>query len=233
MASNFANVVVALSMLAAVAECQYDSSKLFTQSGLDELIESSPGGKGSDRSGSFVGNIRSHMPHLSGTMNMLIANNFEYLQLAAQFARDTISWDGFSDYFQELSDESWENAVKLIKYASKRGQNLGTELNIPVSKKRNFDMSEGEALGFALDREKAALTHVNNLLKRSSGSSADRGSSAEPLMSHFVESTFASESTNTVRELAGLVRSFNGMSSENDALAVFHMNKLLKKLASN
>jgi hypothetical protein len=52
-------------------------------------------------------------------------------------------------------------------------------------------------------------------------------------MSHFVESTFASESTNTVRELAGLVRSFNGMSSENDALAVFHMNKLLKKLASN
>jgi hypothetical protein len=43
-------------------------------------------------------------------------------------------------------------------------------------------MSEGEALGFALDREKAALTHVNNLLKRSSGSSADRGSSAEPLV---------------------------------------------------
>ena len=52
-------------------------------------------------------------------------------------------------------------------------------------------------------------------------------------MNNFLESTFADEGTDTVRELAGLVRNFHAMSGENEyPLAVFHMNKLLKKLAS-
>ena len=46
-----------------------------------------------------------------------------------------------------------------------------------------YSMGEGEALGFALDREKSFMTNINDLLKNSAGVRTERAPFVEPLVS--------------------------------------------------
>jgi ferritin len=179
--------------------------------------------------GAMVGNIKTHVDSMGQLTNTFITNTFEYMQIAAHFSRDTVNWDGFSKYFQSLSDDAWKNAVNLVKYGSTRGQNLGPMLEVKMPKNRKYNKKELEFMGLALDKEKEVLESVSHLLKSSAKNGNDKPT-FEPLLNHYLEEEFAEDGVKKVRELSGIVNNFHAMSGPEELpLATFHLNQYLKK----
>lgn len=114
----------------------------------------------------FAQNIQ----YLQSYANENIAKSFEYLLLSANFGTYVKNRPGFEKQFRQLSDNAWENAIKLIKHITKRGgaHDFTARKVTTVSKQleRTLELNEINALALALDTEKDLAVEAIRLHER-------------------------------------------------------------------
>lgn len=58
---------------------------------------------------------------LQSYVNANIETSFEFLLMSTHFGNYEANRDGFKGLYRKLSDQSWADAIDLIKYIAKRG----------------------------------------------------------------------------------------------------------------
>lgn len=67
------------------------------------------------------GAIDTLLADLQSFVNANIETSFELLLMSAHFGNYEANRSGFKSLYRKLSDESWKDAIDLIKYITKRG----------------------------------------------------------------------------------------------------------------
>lgn len=149
-----------------------------------------------------------------------IGNSFEYLLQWANFNNYKKDREGFAKLYRQLSDETWEDAIKLTKYLGKRGVELDFEeliYSTPVQKYGTVPFGKARAeteissLAKVLDLHKQLAISGNELhesavkhdalFKDQTGTDVKRQHDVE--LAHFIEEEFSQKHAQTVRNLAG------------------------------
>uniref|UniRef100_A0A0K8T9U1 Ferritin-like diiron domain-containing protein n=1 Tax=Lygus hesperus TaxID=30085 RepID=A0A0K8T9U1_LYGHE len=151
-----------------------------------------------------------------------IANSFEYLLQWANFNNYKKDREGFAKLYRKLSDDTWEDGIKLVQYLGKRGVELDFDSLIyqtppqkygvgPVGKSKSE--SEIVSLAKVLDLHKQLAISGNSIhedsIKHDSLRHDSRDSNLEVEhqhdieLAHFIEEEFAGKHAQTVRDLAG------------------------------
>ncbi|KAL0279992.1 UNVERIFIED_CONTAM: hypothetical protein PYX00_001424 [Menopon gallinae] len=164
-------------------------------------------------------------------VNKHIAHSFQYLLLSSHFKTYEKNRGGFSKLFRHLSDETWKNAIDLIKYLTKRGGRAdfgGVRqddllVQIAVNNMGTYELNELESLAKALDIQKSFAEEANRIHLV-----AVKDSEA---MSH-LENTFVHRLADSIRALAGHANDLKNMIAANtyNSLHVYLFDEYLKKL---
>ncbi|KAG8232854.1 hypothetical protein J437_LFUL012658 [Ladona fulva] len=64
---------------------------------------------------------------LQNFANLHITRSFDYLLFATHFGAYQKNREGFGKFFRKLSDDTWEDAIDIIKYITKRGGKMDFE----------------------------------------------------------------------------------------------------------
>lgn len=67
------------------------------------------------------GAIETLKADLQAYANANIETSFEFLLMSTHFGNYEVHRDGFKGLYRKLSDQSWADAIDLIKYIAKRG----------------------------------------------------------------------------------------------------------------
>lgn len=67
------------------------------------------------------GAIEEYQPDLQAFVNANIETSFEFLLMSTHFGNYEANREGFKGLYRKLSDQSWADAIDLIKYIAKRG----------------------------------------------------------------------------------------------------------------
>lgn len=145
-------LVVAIAANEVVAEDGYCYS--------DVLTACKPGGT-SDllNCNAKYGEINALEFDLQSFVNKHIAHSFQYLLLSAHFNNFEKSREGFTKLFKSLSDKTWDDAIDLIKYITKRGGRMDFSsyrqddslVQKSVRNEEQYELYELESLAKALD----------------------------------------------------------------------------------
>lgn len=63
-------------------------------------------------------------PDLQSYVNANIETSFEFLLMSTHFGNYEVNRDGFKGLYRKLSDQSWADAIDLIKYIARRGSRM-------------------------------------------------------------------------------------------------------------
>lgn len=183
-------------------------------------IESFLSSKGHDEK-IFNENCNAKYGHFESDDNKLqefvtehIVLSFKYLKLAANFKTYEKNREGFHDFFQGLSDNKWEKAIDLIKYITKRGENVKFMKLEDKNKSRQMWStyatcelgSMANALKIEKDLAESAFeihhaagrhTHITD--------SMNQHQHYDPELASYIEENFVHQQSDLIRRLAGHV----------------------------
>jgi hypothetical protein len=130
---------------------------------------------------------------------------------------------GFAKLYRGISDELWEDSIKLIKHITKRGGKMDFTYKKQLTNDVTFDnyeFYEVGSLGRALDAMKSLASEGMEI----HGNAGRRKELHEPEVSSFLENEFLHEHAETIRKLAGHTSDLkNLISSANDASIAVHL----------
>ncbi|KAL1122762.1 hypothetical protein AAG570_003089 [Ranatra chinensis] len=136
--------------------------------------------------------------------------------------------------FRKLSDSTWDDAIDLIKYTTKRGGSVDlsktTYSVVAPPPLREFRIGTVELLGLsrALDMHKHLANQAHDIHKDVSAHS-QKVHDAEVMS--YLEKEFVHKHADTIRNLAGYLRDVVSLSElENPNLAVFMFDEYLQKV---
>lgn len=162
-----------------------------------------------------------------------ISRSFEYLMMSTHFANYEKNRVGFEQLFRKMSDSTWDDAIDLIKYISKRGGSMNfnqrsiDKVN-PGEETGNYEMYELESLAKAVDMQKqlaADAFHIHEEVTRRHDNNHD------PEISSFIEERFAHKHADSIRSLSGHVADLSKLLSDKDySLSMFLFDEYLQKL---
>ncbi|EFN61070.1 hypothetical protein EAG_15046 [Camponotus floridanus] len=166
---------------------------------------------------------------LQSFVNANIETSFEFLLMSTHFGNYEASRDGFKGLYRKLSDQSWADAIDLIKYITRRGGKM--DLNqLPRFKKsvkdsKILELTEMNSLAKALDSEKQLAKEALRIHNQ-----AQHHTSQDADVAHYIEDHFTESLSERVRDLAGYSNDFKNLLSERDAsVSVFLFDEYLKK----
>lgn len=178
---------------------------------------------------SKYGAIDTALVKLQEFVNSHISRSFEYLLMSTHFANYDKNRAGFEKLFRKLSDSTWDDAIELIKYISKRGgsMNFNQRKADLTDKTPNYEMYELESLAKALDTQKSLAKDAFNIHEEVTRRHAN---THDPEMSSYIEEKFAHKQANTIRELSGHASDLSKLLSDNDySLSMFLFDEYLQK----
>lgn len=143
-------------------------------------------------------NFYKYTPQFQGLITEHISQSFIYSIMSSHFETDYENRLGFSKYLDGLSDNMWQKAINLIKYAGKRGTGVAPIESSSGLSIKNLNAgikpwSEVEALALALDHHQMLALKVHQL----------HGSVKDAAFGDFLENQFVSEHVSRIRELSG------------------------------
>ncbi|KAL1460743.1 hypothetical protein WDU94_012695 [Cyamophila willieti] len=162
-------------------------------------------------------------PKIRKYINQHIINSFQYTLLSTNFGNHQTNRPGFEALHTKLSDETWEDAIELIKYNAKRGGHLenyndfrsndfrSNDLKTMLEAQKQFPISEYNSLATALDMHKELAAGAHDIHKE-----AVRLGQVyhDPEVSSFIENEFVHKHSKTIRSLAGHLADMNAIMSE-------------------
>jgi len=119
------------------------------------------------RCSSIYGGFKANEKNLHYMVMYHLEDSFKFLLMASHFNRDDVNRMGLHKTLMGYSDQLWDNAVKTIKYITKRGGKFGVhpEVNLKDVRPNDFD-GEVEALAITLDVWKRQALDVNMRIKQ-------------------------------------------------------------------
>lgn len=140
--------------------------------------------------------------------NEFLVRSYEYLFLSAQFGTYGKDRPGFHKLLHELSDNSWNKGIEMIKEMAKRGFVHHFEVDAHVLGINSAaNVTELVALAKAAEIEKSLLIAANNIHRHHSHASfeAEKSCGYDAGLAHYIEEEIIEEKTSTVRSLTGHV----------------------------
>lgn len=169
--------------------------------------------------------------HLQSYVNDHIARSFDYLLMSTHFSNYEKHREGFSKLFRKLSDDTWNDAIDLIKYITKRGEKMDFSArkgDAGVPDEKTHELYELHALARGLDTQKklaeeAHLIH-KEALKHHEGSH-------DPEVTSYLEEHFMHSQAEKVREFSGYTNDLKRLLAEpkQSSLALFLFDEYLQK----
>lgn len=178
---------------------------------------------------SKYGAIDTALVKLQEYVNSHISRSFEYLLMSTHFANYDKNRAGFEQLFRKLSDSTWDDAINLIKYISKRGGSMNfNQRKVDLTEKTpNYEMYELESLAKALDAQKSLAKDAFNIHEEVTRRHAN---THDPEMSSYIEEKFAHKHADTIRELSGHAADLSKLLSDNDySLSMYLFDEYLQK----
>ncbi|XP_072748032.1 ferritin light chain [Anoplolepis gracilipes] len=165
---------------------------------------------------------------LQSFVNANIETSFEFLLMSTHFGNYEASREGFKGLYRKLSDQSWEDAINLIKYIAKRGGRM--DLNqLPRFKKsvkesKILELTELNSLAKALDSEKQLASEALRLHAQ-----AQHHTKQDADIAHYIEEHFTESLSERVRNLAGHSNDLKNLLDDRDpSVSVFLFDEYLK-----
>ncbi|KAL0281216.1 UNVERIFIED_CONTAM: hypothetical protein PYX00_002271 [Menopon gallinae] len=168
---------------------------------------------------------------LQSFVNKHITHSFQYLLLSSHFKNYEKSREGFTKLFKSLSDKTWNDAIDLIKYITKRGGRMDfgsfrqddALVQSAVRNEEQYELYELESLAKALDIQKSMAVEANRIHLV-----ANRDAE---VMSH-IENTYVHKLRDSIRELAGHSNDLKNLiaSNKQNSLHVYLFDEYLQKL---
>ncbi|KAK9509350.1 hypothetical protein O3M35_006688 [Rhynocoris fuscipes] len=163
-----------------------------------------------------------------------LSQSFQYLLMSTNFGDYEKNRLGFSKLYRKLSDSTWDDAIDLIKYITKRGGTMQFDVEAPPEPNRaltnntNMNMHELESLSRALDMYKSLAEkahHIHSEVTRRKVTYHD----AETLS--YLENKFVHKHADTIRDLAGYTNDLGSMLKDtaDSSLSVYLFDEYLQK----
>jgi ferritin heavy chain len=171
------------------------------------------------------------LPELSGYVDHHITHSFQHLLMSINFANFEKNRDGFSKLYRKLSDDSWEKAIDLIKYITKRGGSFkfnGFRYEEPnPAFKKTFEMYELESLSRSLDMHKSLAEKAHQIHNEVTKRKVDYHD-AETIS--YLEEEFVHKHADTIRTLAGHTNDLSNLikGAADSSLSIFLFDEYLK-----
>jgi len=169
---------------------------------------------------------------LQSYANDHISRSFDYLLMSTHFANYEQSREGFEKLFRKLSDSTWDDAIHLIKYITKRGGTMNFSSRKLQKEEPKYDTSEPYELGAlarGLDTQKKLAVEAFAIHGEAVRRAVD---SHDPEVSSYLEEHFLHRHAESVRNLAGHASDLERLLSENEqaSLALFLFDEYLQKV---
>uniref|UniRef100_R4G347 Ferritin n=2 Tax=Rhodnius prolixus TaxID=13249 RepID=R4G347_RHOPR len=162
-----------------------------------------------------------------------LSHSFQYLLMSTNFANYEKNREGFAKLYRKLSDTTWDDAIDLIKYITKRGEKMQLDTEAPREPNtrfpKNYNMFELESLSRALDMQKSLAEKAHKIHSEVSKRSEDYHD-AETLS--YLEKEFVHKHSDKIRELAGYTNDLSSMlfkGVSDSSLSVFLFDEYLQK----
>lgn len=176
-----------------------------------------------------------------------VAQSYKYLLLATFFNSYQRNREGFYKLYKKLSDDSWDDAIDIIQYMSKRG--LTAKIHEHNINKYSDDISvnvngnEFQSLSVALEMQKKLALSAHNIHKSASIQNChakEKLKQADCLhydaeVTSFMEEEFVHKHAKTVRSLSGHFNDLHNMMHRDDwstgklELELYMFDQYLKK----
>ncbi|XP_032685307.1 ferritin heavy chain [Odontomachus brunneus] len=166
---------------------------------------------------------------LQAYANANIETSFEFLLISTHFGNYEANREGFKELYRKLSDQSWEDAIDLIKYITNRGGKMNFN-QLPRFKKnvkesRVLELNELNSLSKALDTEKQLADEALRIHTQ-----AQHHTKQDAAVAHYIEEHFTESLTERVRQLAGYTNDLKKMLEERDpSVSIFLFDEYLQK----
>lgn len=180
------------------------------------------------------GGVNKVMFDLQSYANDHIARSFDYLLMSIHFGNYVNNREGFEKLFRQLSDATWNDAIDLIKYITKRGGQMnfsarkGTPETVSKPKEARHELYEIESLARGLDTQKKLAEEAHRI-----HAEVIRHHQAyhDPEVASYLEEKFMHRQADKVREFAGLTSDLKKLISEpkQASLSLFLFDEYLQK----
>ncbi|XP_033244786.1 ferritin subunit isoform X1 [Drosophila miranda] len=150
--------------------------------------------------------------------------SYQYLAMAAYFARDTVNRQGFAENFFKAAKEEREHGSKLVEYLSMRGQltdSVSNLITVPTVAKQEWK-DGAAALEDALELETKVTRSIRKLIQTCEGKPYNHYHLVDYLTGVYLE-----EQLHGQRELAGKLVTLKKMMSTHGELGEFLFDKSL------
>ncbi|CAL1686513.1 unnamed protein product [Lasius platythorax] len=175
------------------------------------------------------GAIETLKADLQAYANANIETSFEFLLMSTHFGNYEVHRDGFKGLYRKLSDQSWADAIDLIKYIAKRGGTMDLNqlphFKKPVKQSKILQLTEINSLAKALDSEKQLANEALRI-----HAEAQHHPKQDAGIAHYIEEHFMESLSERVRDLAGYSNDLKNLLQERDPVSVFLFDEYLQKV---
>ncbi|XP_012270083.1 ferritin light chain [Orussus abietinus] len=175
------------------------------------------------------GSFEALQADLQAYANAHIETSFEFLLMSAHFGNYEANREGFKHLYRKLSDKSWEDAIDVIKFITKRGGKMNFN-QLPRFKKnakdgRVLELNELNSLAKALDTEKQLAEEALRIHTQ-----AQHHTKQDASVAHYIEEQFFEKQADCVRTLAGHTNDLKDLLGDRDAsVSVYLFDDYVKK----
>ncbi|XP_050438757.1 ferritin heavy polypeptide-like 17 [Adelges cooleyi] len=129
-----------------------------------------------------------------------ILRSFQYLLMSSHFGNYEKNRGGFEKLYRKLSDDTWQQAIDIVKFISKRGGHMDFRL---ANEEKNdkiidYEMYELGSMAKALDIQKRLASEAFHI-----HSEVTRVKEHDPEVASYIENNFVHKHSSLVRDLAG------------------------------
>jgi ferritin len=167
---------------------------------------------------------------LQSYANDHISRSFDYLLMSTHFGNYEQSREGFEKLFRKLSDSTWDDAIHLIKYITKRGGKMNfSARKLDEPQDNTSELYELGALARGLDTQKKLAEEAFDVHGRSTRRLEGHH---DPEVSSYLEEHFLHRHAENIRQLSGYANDLKRLLSENkqSSLSLFLFDEYLQKV---
>lgn len=167
---------------------------------------------------------------LQSYANAHIARSYEYLLMSTHYGNYEKSRAGFEKLFRDFSDSTWEDAINIIKYITKRGGEMdftNRKDEAATEGESNYELYELQSIAKAIDIQKHLAIEAHNIHDTVSRRKKEHH---DPEVSSYLEEEFSHKHAKSIRKLSGYATDLSSMLSTPDSsLALYLFDEYLQK----